>query len=97
VEAPEWRPQGRFGRPVGSVDPLWAPLEVCFLWVAVLWALRSVPGVHVLFRRFRRSGGPMDPCEFHVSCSDPLGLTSLGLVTCLACIGSEVATLSWLR
>jgi hypothetical protein len=26
-------------------------------------------------------GGPMDPCEVHVSCSDSSGLASLGLVT----------------
>jgi hypothetical protein len=97
MEAPEWRPQGRFGRPVGSADPLWAPLGVCFLQVAVLWVLRSLPCVHVFLRRFRRSDGPMDPCEVHVSCSDSSGLASLGLVTCLACMASEVATPPWLR
>jgi hypothetical protein len=41
-----------------SADPRWAPLGVCFLGVAVLWDLPSVPGVHVLLRRFRRPGGP---------------------------------------
>jgi hypothetical protein len=87
VEAHEWRAQGRFGRPVGSADSLWAPLGVCFLWVAVLWALRSVLGVHMFLRQFRHSGGPMDPCEIHVSRSDSSGFASLGLVTCLACIG----------
>jgi hypothetical protein len=62
-----------------------------FLEVDVLWALRSVPGVHVLLRPFRRSGGPMDPCEVHVSCSDSLGLAFLGLVTWRACMAPEVA------
>jgi hypothetical protein len=97
VEALEWRPQGRFGRPVGLADPLWAPLGVCFLWVAILWVLRSVPSVHVFLRRFRCCDGPMDPCEVHVSHFDSSELASLGLVTCLACIGSEVAALPWLR
>jgi hypothetical protein len=97
VEAPEWGAQGRFGRPVGLTNPLWAPLRVCFLWVVNLWAFRSVPGVHVLLRRFRRSGGPMDPCEVHVSCSDSSELASLGLVTWLACMAFEVAAPPWLR
>jgi hypothetical protein len=97
VEAPEWAPQGRFGRPVGSTDPLWAPLGVCFLQVAVLWVLGSVPGVHMFLRRFRRSGGPMDPCEVHVSHSDSSGLGFLGLVTCHACVAPEVAAPPWLR
>jgi hypothetical protein len=69
---------------------------VCFLGVAVLWALRSVPGVHVLLRRFRRSGRLMDPCEVHVSHSDSSGLASLGLVTWLACMTLEVAATPWL-
>jgi hypothetical protein len=38
----------------------------------------------------------MDPCEVHMSRSDSSGLASLGLVTCLACIRSKVAALSWL-
>jgi hypothetical protein len=54
---------------------------VCFLGVAVLWALKSVPGVHVFLRQFRRSSGSMDPCEVGVSRSDSSGLASLGLVT----------------
>jgi hypothetical protein len=97
VEAPEWGAQGRFDRPMGSGDPMWAPLRVCFLWVAVMWALRSVPGVHVLLRRFGFSGGPMDPCEVHVSHSDSSGLASLRLVIWLACMTSEVAVPPWLR
>jgi hypothetical protein len=70
---------------------------VCFLGVVVMWALRLVPGVHVLLRRFRPSGGPMDPCEVHVSRSDSSGLASLGLVTWLACMALEVAATPWLR
>jgi hypothetical protein len=77
---------------LGSTDPKWAKLGVCFLGVAVLWALKSVPGVHVFLRRFRCSGGPMDPCEVHVSHSDSSGLASLGLVTWHACVESKVAT-----
>jgi hypothetical protein len=60
-------------------------------------ALRSVPGVHVLLRQVRRSGGPMDPCEVHVSHSDSSGLASLGLVIWLACMTTEVTTTPWLR
>jgi hypothetical protein len=30
VEAPEWQPQGQFGRPVGSADPLWAQSGCAF-------------------------------------------------------------------
>jgi hypothetical protein len=97
VEAPEWRAKGRFDRPVGWADPLWAPLRVCIIWVAVLRALRLVPGVHVFLSRFRHSSGPMGPCEVHVSRSDSSGLASLGLATCLALIGSEVVALSWFR
>jgi hypothetical protein len=91
VEAQDQPTQGRFGRSLGSTDPRWVPLGVCFLGVAVLWALRSVPGVHVLLRRFRRSGEPMDPCEVHVSHSDLSELASLGLVTWRACVEPEVA------
>jgi hypothetical protein len=64
---------------------------VCFLGVAVLLVLRSVLGVHMLLRRFRQSGGPMDPCEVHVSRSDSSGLASLGMVIWLACMALEVA------
>jgi hypothetical protein len=39
----------------------------------------------------------MDPCEVHVSRSDSSGLASLGLVTCLARMASEVAAPPWLR
>jgi hypothetical protein len=60
-----------------SADPRWASLGVCFLGVVVLRALKSVPSVHVFLRRFRRSGGPMDPCEVHVSSFDSSGLASL--------------------
>jgi hypothetical protein len=67
---------------------------VCFLRVAVLWALKSVPGVHVFLRRFRRSGGPMDPCTVHVSRSDLSGPASLGLVAWLACVAPKVAWLA---
>jgi hypothetical protein len=97
VEAPEWGAQGRFGRPVGSANPLWAPLRVCLHLVAVLWALRSVPGVHALLRWFRRSGGSMDPSIVNVSHFDSSGLASLGLVTWLACMACEVAAPPWLR
>jgi hypothetical protein len=76
---------------LGSADPMWAPLGVCFLGVAVLWVLKSVLGVHILFRRFRYSGGPMDPCEVHVSRFDSWGLAFLGLVTWHACVAPEVA------
>jgi hypothetical protein len=62
--------------------------------VAVLWALKSVPGVHVFLRQFRHSGGPMDPCEVHVSRFDSSGLASLGLVTWHACLAPEVAWLA---
>jgi hypothetical protein len=55
---------------LGSADPQVAPLGLCFLGVAVLWALRSVPGVHMQFKQFRHSGGPMDPCDAHVETSD---------------------------
>jgi hypothetical protein len=65
--------------------------------VAVLWALTLVLDVHVLLRLFRHSGGPMDPCEVHVSRSDSSGLASLGLVTWLACMASKVAAPPWLR
>jgi hypothetical protein len=82
---------------LGSANPQAGPLEVCFLWVAIPWALRSVLGVHMLLRRFRRSGGPMDPCEVHVSHSDSSGLASFGLVTWLACMAPEVVATPWLR
>jgi hypothetical protein len=39
----------------------------------------------------------MDPCEVHMEHSDSSGLASFELVTCLACKGSEVAALPWLR
>jgi hypothetical protein len=82
-------------RPIlGSADPRWAPLRVCFLRVVVLWALKSVTGVHMFLRQFRRSGGPMDPCEVHVSRSNLSGLASLGLVTWHACLAPEVACLA---
>jgi hypothetical protein len=67
-----WRPG--ISRPnVGSADPRVnpsqvGPLEVCFLGVAILWALRSVPSVHMLLRWFRNFGGPMDPCEVDMAC-----------------------------
>jgi hypothetical protein len=70
---------------------------MCFLGVAVLWALRSVPGVHVLLRQFRRSSEPMDPCEVHVSRYDSSRNVSLGLVTWLACMATEVAATPWIR
>jgi hypothetical protein len=73
---------------LGSADSK-APLGLCFLGVAILWALKSVPGVHVLLRRFRRFGGPMNLCD-HISRSDSLGLASLGLVTWRACMAPEV-------
>jgi hypothetical protein len=76
---------------LGSADPRWAPLEVCFLGVAILWALESVTSVHMFLRWFRHSGGPMDPCEVHVSCSNLSGLGSLGLVAWCACVAPEVA------
>jgi hypothetical protein len=79
---------------LGSADTRWDPLRVCFLKVAVLWALKLVPGVHVLLRRFRHSGGPMDPFEVHVSGSDSSRLASLGLVTWHACMAPEVAYLA---
>jgi hypothetical protein len=45
-EAPRGSPwvgaHGRFGRPVGLADHLWAPLRLCFLCVVVMWVLRSV-------------------------------------------------------
>jgi hypothetical protein len=85
-------------RPIqGLTDPRWDPLSVCFLEVAVLWVLRSVPGVHVLLRWFRHSSGPMDPYEVLVSRSDSSRLASLGLVTWLACMAPEVAATPWLR
>jgi hypothetical protein len=95
-----WRP-GTSRPKVGSTDPTVSrppggPTQVCFLGVVVLWALRSVPGVHMLLRRFRFSRGPMDPCV-HVSHSDSSGLASLGLMTWLACMAPEVAATPWLR
>jgi hypothetical protein len=51
----------------------------------------------MLLRRFSRSGGLMDPCEVHVSCSNSSGLSSLGLVTWVACMAHEVAATPWLR
>jgi hypothetical protein len=56
--AADKRPQGRFGRPVGSADPLWALVAVCFLQAAVRWVLKAVPGAHVDWRQFGRVGGP---------------------------------------
>jgi hypothetical protein len=88
------RPKVGSANPIGLTDPRWAPLVVCFLRVAVLWALKSVPGVHVFLRRFRRSDGSMDPCEVHVSCSDLSGFASLGLVTWCASVVPEVAWLA---
>jgi hypothetical protein len=61
-----------------------------------MWALRSVPSVHVLLRQFRRSVRPMDPCDVHMSCFDSLGLASLGLMTWLACMAPEVVATPWL-
>jgi hypothetical protein len=58
VEGGYWRPQGRFGRPVGSADPLWAPLPLCFLVVAIRWVLNLVPGVHAVWRQFGHICGP---------------------------------------
>ena len=58
MEVQDWAPQGRFGRPVGSVDPLWAPPALCFLLVIDMWALMMVPGVWVILRRFARVVGP---------------------------------------
>ena len=52
VEGQDEPSQGRFGRPVGSADPLWAHLSLCFRVVAVLWVLSAVPGVHLVLRRF---------------------------------------------
>jgi hypothetical protein len=75
----------------GSADPRWTSLAVCFFGVAVLWALRSVPGVPVLLRWFNLSCGLMDPCEVHVSHFDSSGLASLRLVTWLGCMAPEVA------
>jgi hypothetical protein len=93
-----WSADPRSVRPIlRSADPQVAPLRVCFIWAAVSWALRSVPGVHVLLRQLRRSGGPMDPCEVQVSRSDSSGLASFGLVAWLACMAPEVAATSWLR
>jgi hypothetical protein len=97
MEAPKWEPQGWFGRPTGLADPLWAPLRVCFLQVVVLWVLSLFLGEHVFLRWFKRYGGPMDPCEVHVSCSDSSGLASLGSVTCHACVAPEVEAPPWLR
>jgi hypothetical protein len=60
-------------RPIpGSADPHVGPLGLCFLWVANWWTLRLVPGVHVCWRRFKRSSGPMDPCVARVVASDSL-------------------------
>jgi hypothetical protein len=50
-------PHGRRGlaatrsvRPTcGVVRPLWAPLPLCFLVVAVRWVLKAVPGVHAVW------------------------------------------------
>jgi hypothetical protein len=38
----------------------------------------------------------MDPCEVHVSRSDPSGLASLGLVTWHASLSPQVAWLAWM-
>jgi hypothetical protein len=43
--------------------------------------------------RFRRSGGPMDPCEVHVLRSDSSRLASLGLVTWYACLAPKMAAI----
>jgi hypothetical protein len=51
VEGQDEPTQGRFGRPVGSAEPLWAQLGLCFRVVVVLWVLRLVPGVHPSLRR----------------------------------------------
>jgi hypothetical protein len=37
---------------LGSADPMWTPLKVCFLQVYVLWVLKLVLGVHLILRRF---------------------------------------------
>jgi hypothetical protein len=58
IAATHWRPQGQFGRPVGSVDPLQALVTVCFRVVAVRWVLKSVLGVHGIWRMFGRVCGP---------------------------------------
>jgi hypothetical protein len=52
VEGRDGLTQGRFGQPVGSGDPLWAHVSLCFRMVVVLWVLRSVPGVHLVLRQF---------------------------------------------
>jgi hypothetical protein len=85
VEAQDQPTQGRFGRP--QVGPTRGVLPLG----GFLWVLKSVPGVHMFLRRFRCSGGPMDPCEVHVSRSDSSGLASLGLVTWHVCVAPEVA------
>jgi hypothetical protein len=56
--AAHWQPQGRFGRPVGSADPLWAPMTVCFCEVAIRWVLKSVLGFHGVWRWFGHVCGP---------------------------------------
>jgi hypothetical protein len=47
VEGQDEPTQGQFGGPVGSADPLWAHLDLCFCVVVVLRILRSVPGIHL--------------------------------------------------
>jgi hypothetical protein len=77
VAAAHWRPQGWFGRSVGSADPLWAPVVVCFHVVAVRWALKLVLGIHRIWRRFGRVCGPWDTCDARVSASDSSGVSPL--------------------
>jgi hypothetical protein len=49
VEGQDGPPQGLFSQPVGSADPLWGHLDLCFLVVAVRWVLKAAPGVHALW------------------------------------------------
>jgi hypothetical protein len=93
VEAQDQPTQGQFDRSrIGRSQV--GPTRCVLPRGSCLVGLKSVPGVHVFLRWFRCSGGPMDPCEVHVSRSDSSGLASLGLVTWRACVAPEVAELA---
>ena len=58
VEADGERRKSRVGRSMGSADLGPPRPALCFLWVTGMWALMTVPGVWVVWRRFARVVGP---------------------------------------
>lgn len=67
------------GLRTGSADLAWPPPMVCFLQVAVLWAL--VPSLHVL-SRFGTVCGPVDPWVASLATRHWLELCFHGLGVC---------------